>query len=116
MGRINNISTLVQSIKTLPELARFVASALDNILTQVNGRLTFGDNIQSFGPTVVTFTDTSPLRVVHGLGRQPLGFIVTGLDRAAVIYYPNKTSFPWTSEQVYLQSDTAGAVADILLF
>jgi hypothetical protein len=116
MGRINNISTLVQGLKTAPELARFIAGALDSILTQINGKLTFGDNIQSFGPVSVTFSTTLPTKVVHGLGRTPLGYLVTGLDAAAIIYVPNQTSFPWTGEQIYLQSNTANVVADILVF
>lgn len=116
MGRINNISTLIQGIKTAPEVARFVAGALDSLLTQINGKLTFGDNIQSFGPVSVTFLNTLPMKVGHGLGRTPAGYFVTGLDAAAIIYVPNQTSFPWTSEQIYLQSDTANVTADILVF
>jgi hypothetical protein len=116
MGRINNISTLIQGLKTVPDLSRFIASALDSILTQLNGKLTFGENIQSFGPVSVTFTDTQPLKIAHGLGRTPSGVVITGMDRAAILFYPNKTTFPWTDTQIFLQSDTASLVADILIF
>lgn len=116
MARITNISTLIQGIKTIDDLRRFVASALDSILTQLNGKLDFGDNIRTFGPVTVTFSNTLPMKINHGLGRTPIGFFVTYLDRAAIIYVPNQTSFPWTDTQVFLQSNTASAVANIMVF
>lgn len=116
MGRVNNISTLIQGVETIADLRRFLANAMDSILTQLNGKLDFGDNIRTFGPTNVLFSTTLPTKINHGLGRTPIGYFVTSLDAAAIIYVPNQTSFPWTDTQVFLQSNTANLNAAILLF
>lgn len=116
MARVNNISTLVQSIKQIPELARFVASALDSILTQFNGKIDFGDNIRTFGPVTVEFSNTLPTKINHGLGRTPVGYFVTSTDQPMSVYTPNLVSFPWTDSQLFVQTDVSGGVADIMIF
>jgi Zn-dependent oligopeptidase len=75
-------------------------------------RLTFTDNIQSTQVTV-TFgaaanVDTT---INHNLGRIPVSFQVF-CDRAAHIY---KGTVAWTATTITLKSDTANAVATILI-
>ncbi len=115
MARINNVSTLLQGINGVPELSRFIASALDAILTQFNGKIDFGDNIRTFGPVSVTFSNTLPMKINHGLGRTPVGYFVTTRDSVINVYTPNQTSFPWTDTQIYLQVDVAGN-ASVMVF
>lgn len=116
MARVNNISTLLQGLRAVPDLARFTADAFNSLLTQFNGNLDFGDNIRTSGPIAVEFSNTLPTKINHGLGRIPQGFFVTYLDRAAIIYTPNKSQFPWTDSQIYAQSNTSSAVANLLIF
>lgn len=116
MARVNNISTLIQGVNSIEGLRRFVANALDSILTQFNGKLDFGDNVRTFGPVSIEFTGTLPTKVNHGLGRTPIGYFIVGLDAAAIIYNPDRTSFPWTDTQIFLQSNTANITAQVLIF
>lgn len=116
MARVNSVSTLIQGLKSVPELSRFVASALDAILTQFNGKIDFGDNVRTFGPVTVVFSNTSPTKINHELGRTPVGYFVTSTDQVVSVYTPNKTSFPWTDTQIFIQSNTAGASVDVLIF
>lgn len=116
MARVNSVSTLVQGLKSVPDLARFVASALDAILTQFNGKIDFGDNVRTFGPVTVVFSTTLPTKINHELGRTPVGYFITSADRVVSVYTPNKTSFPWNDTQIFVQSNTASASVDILIF
>lgn len=116
MARVNNISTLIQGVNSIEGLRRFVANALDSILTQFNGKLDFGDNIRSFGPVAVEFSNTLPMKINHGLGRTPIGYFVVGLSAAAIVFNPDRASFPWTDTQIFLQSNTASIDAQILIF
>ncbi len=115
MARVNNISTAVQNVKTLEDLRRYVASALDAIVAQFNGKLDFGDNIRSFGPVSILVNSAAPTKVIHGLGRVPQGYIATSMDIVNVLTTPDKTLYPWTSTQLFVQGLADGTV-EILIF
>jgi len=87
-----------------------------DFIDEFNGKLDFGDNIRSFGPVTAEFSNTLPTKINHGLGRTPIGYFVVGLDAAAIVFNPDRTSFPWTDTQIFLQSDTASISARILIF
>lgn len=115
MGRINNISTAVQSVQTLEDLRRYVAAALEAIVIQINGKLTFGQNVQTFGPVTASFDSITPTKIIHGLGRVPQGYIVTSVDSINILTKPDVTLYPWTSTQIFLTGFAPGN-ADVLLF
>lgn len=102
MARINNIQTNLQSVLDIPALRRFVGAALDSMVTQLNGKLDFGDNIRCVGPLSVVLSGTDPVKVPHTLGRQPLGYLVIQQDAGQTIYAPNQVMYPWTPTQIYL--------------
>lgn len=114
MARVNNIPTNLQSLKEVPNLARFTSAAIDSIVSQVNGKLDFVDNVRVSGPLAVAFTTPNvAVKVIHFLGRQPVGYLVIGQDAAASIYFPSLVTFPWTSTQIYL---SASAIVNAQVF
>lgn len=51
--------------------------------------------------------------ITHTLGRVPIGFIVTSLDRAATVY-ASGTAF--TSTQIFLRTNVASAAVRLIVF
>lgn len=51
--------------------------------------------------------------VAHDLGKVPTDIIVTGLDKAAVVY---KGATPWTNANVYLKVNVASVVVRAYIF
>ncbi len=88
-------------------LRRFTSMAVEAITTEVNGRLTFGGNIDASGPHSVTFASASDVQAVaHNLGRIPTGFIVVNLNAGIVVYQPSVPA--WLKDQIFLQASGAG--------
>lgn len=51
--------------------------------------------------------------IEHGFGVVPVGFIVIGSDRAAVVYNSGTT---WNVERIFLKCNVASAAIRILIF
>ena len=72
------------------------------------------------GPTSVTFPSATPsvVRVSHGLGRVPLGYLVASIDAGQVVY-THASSFTATdspSDVIYLATATGGCTAKVYFF
>lgn len=94
--------TLLQNVKTLEELRRFVTFSLEEIKRTVNGRLRFKANLRATGPLTVALT-TAESAVAHNLGVVPTGFLVVGLSANAVVFNGTKA---WTGDTIYLRAST----------
>jgi hypothetical protein len=104
MGRINTVATLLQKVATLEDLRRFSGAALDAILTQLNGKIDFGDNIRADGPVELELTASTPTRVFHNLGRAPIGYLIVEQSAHGSVIHPTGSEFEWTSQQIFIQS------------
>lgn len=101
--------TIIPQIDNQPDFkaaSRFIDSALTALITEMNGRLQFGDNISAVQATVIFPAATSTVTVVHSLRRVPSGFLVIKLDAAMTVYAP--TLPPWTADKIYLRSSAIG--------
>ena len=109
MAKIN-AKVELHNIETLEELVRFSSIALANIRDQVNGNLTFQDNISNriIGATFVSANTT--LQIQHSLGRVPLMWLTGNVSADSVIYQTREAD----QDFVYLAA-SAACGAKILL-
>lgn len=116
MARINNTQPSLQNSKTFQEVARYAALTLGAILDQVNGKLDFGDNVRTSGPTSVAFiAANAPVKIAHTLGRIPMGYFVTSQDAAGNVLVPVGNGVTWNATNIFL-SASAIMNADVLIF
>lgn len=76
----------VSNTKNWEELQRYSSIVIQDIVNQVNGNLTFSDNMNV---TIVEHDFTAvnvPFAVEHGLGRVPKGYIVIGITANTAVY------------------------------
>lgn len=107
----NNMSNL----DSFESFSRFVSAYINELTTQVNGKLDFISNIRASGPFVIGFTNASNIRgVTHSLGFVPQGFLVINQTASASIYQPQGASYGWTDSLVYLQA-SAGVTASLYI-
>ncbi len=111
MGRISTPSNF-SSVTNWEDLRRFASACIQDIVNQINGRLTFNDNIQ--GVTLQAFfpVANTDLALTHALGYVPNGFLVVGLDSAAIIY----SSTAPNSVQIFLRSSLANSNAKVRVY
>ena len=108
MARVNNIQTDLQNVGTIEALRRFVGAALNSIVLQMNGKLDIVDNLRASGPLNVSIPSANtPVKIVHNLNRDPIGYWVVGQDAAVSVYYPSQAVYPWTPQQIYLSASGA---------
>lgn len=60
-----------------------------------------------------TGTSSTDFAVEHGLGVVPLGYVVTSLNKAAIIY---TGTTPWTIQNIYLQATDSNVLLGVLVF
>jgi len=96
------------------DLRRYISIQVDDILAALNGRLSFGDNIQSklIGTTFSASGSVSEL--VHNLGYIPNGYILVGSDQAITVYDGGQN----TTSNLYLKASgaTFPASARVMIF
>lgn len=85
MGKIASTGT-VSNLESIDELARFCSISFSQIITQVNGKLTIGDNISAKVLDVGFSATATEFVIAHGLGRSPLMWISGSIDANAVIF------------------------------
>lgn len=90
---------------------RYIAIALNDIRSVVNGGLSFADNF-SAQTLILNFSGAVNVLFSHNLKRVPVGYLITRLTSPAIIY--DGTS-PGTDEFFSLRS-SAACVATVLLF
>lgn len=95
-------------------IQKYLSQFSSNVLSLVNGRLTFGDNLLS--KTVISnFTlSATNTTINHGLGVVPTGYLVARISAAAKIYDGN----PLTAGPTFinLRCDTAGVTSTLVFF
>lgn len=111
MGKVSSPSNF-SSVSSWEDLRRFSSALCQDIVNQINGRLSFKDNIQNTEASVFFPLANADVPVNHNLGYVPSSFIVTDLDGAAVIY---QTTSP-NAGQVFLKSSAAGITAKVRIF
>lgn len=105
MGRIRVYNILSNLIGT--EFFRYASALLQEITQQINGNLSFVENITASGPHVLSFTNSAGqiITVEHTLGKVPLGHITVSTgNQAAIIYRANETVHPWTATKAFFVS------------
>ncbi len=85
MGKLSTPSNF-SSVSSWQELRRFVSLFCSDVFNQINGHLTFSDNIQGTSVEVFFPQSNFSISVVHNLGYTPSGFFVVNVDGPAIIY------------------------------
>lgn len=87
------------------------AMVLKSIL---DGGISIDDNVDASRVTIVTHaTPGTEFSVSHGLGKVPLGYIVTGKEAAGIVYDGTTAN---TNTTLYLRSDVSSKTFKILVF
>lgn len=87
------------------------AMVLKSIL---DGGISIDDNVDASRVTVVTHaTPGTEFLVAHGLGKVPLGYIVTGQEAAGSVYDGTTAN---TNTALYLKSDVSSKTFKLLVF
>lgn len=102
----------LSNIETLQEYIRFASAAIGDIITEINGRLSFQENMQAQTLVVELPASGQQIGVPHGLGFVPNGYLVIKRN-AAVTVYDGATEN--TKETIYFRSTGAGQ-ATVLVF
>ena len=100
------------------KFARDLLSTLDNmshnLVDILNGGISFSDNADV---SMIFFTSSATPdatnTVAHTLGKVPTGYIVYGLDKAAIVYTGVGT---WSKTQIFLKVNVASVAVKILVF
>lgn len=90
-----------------------VVTDITNLVTAVDGNITFNDNMAGIFVTFTTTTANASNTVNHTLGSIPIGFIVTNINVGGVVYTSTFTS--WTSKTVTLFCSAANATVTVWL-
>lgn len=103
----------VNNLETWQELRRYTSVALGDIVTAINGRLSFSDNCQTSVARASFVGANMPTVVEHGLGIIPNGYIPVGLTADIRVFdVAGKVA---NKKTITLQASGAGA-ARILFF
>lgn len=93
-----------------------LCSALQRWSLYIKAILDGGIMVENMDADVVTFTSNAVANtedaIAHGLGKVPTHFVVTSLDKGAVIY---KGTTAFTKTNVYLKSTVASTAVQIIL-
>lgn len=111
MGKVLSPDFLA-NIKTLDDLKRFLSLTLGELVQQVNGKLSFVQNIEASGPHELTFLASGVnMEIAHTLSRVPTGFIVVSLNADMRVWRPSSPGTEWNDKKAYLTSSGAGTVS-----
>jgi hypothetical protein len=105
-------STDFSHLKDEAELKKYLDMFGQNVVSVVNGKLDFQTN---FNAKLISITFTAALsdtQVLHGLGRSPSGYIVTGLSAQMIV---SDGTVANTTSVLTLQSSAAGT-AKLLVY
>lgn len=108
--KVNPIDT--SNLTDLESISRFVSISLSNIISAINGNLSFADNFaaQTIG---ATFTSTNvDVAFAHNLNRVPSGYIILNSSAAMSVFSGNAS---FTAGTITLRSNAVGNVS-LLVF
>lgn len=84
---------------------------LDSVL---NGGLNFSENFEGVSVSFISSaTPDAENTVPHSMGKIPTGFIVTGLDKGAIVY---NGSTAFTDSNIYLKVNVATVAVTVFVF
>lgn len=109
MGKVT-ASTDIDQVKE-EDRARFTDLALQDIVAQINGELTFGENIKCRFLSVTFSSANTEVQVSHTLGKVPRGYLCFSSSAAARVYDGDSDS---TSSAIFLKSDAPATVGLIV--
>jgi hypothetical protein len=104
-------STDIDNVKPPEDVPRYVELALQDIVQQVNGNLTFAENIRCKLLSITFSSSDTDTTVTHGMGRVPAGYIVSGKSVACSVY---DGSVDATAQTITLKSSAAATVGLIV--
>lgn len=102
MGKVN-VQLSVGNVPTWEELKRFTSVALSAIGQQINGNLTFSDNL-NVRFIDVTFPSANIVTAIpHNLGRVPIMWLSGNVDASAIVFEGQSAD----NTNVYLEASAA---------
>lgn len=105
----------------LPYQVRSLDADIKKIFLALNGRVRFGDGADGergenvsgeFQVVADSGTANTEFSITHTLGATPIGYLVTKINKAGVVYDSGTT---WTSSIIYLKCDTANTTLTVFL-
>lgn len=96
----------------------------NTVFTCLQGRVRFGpgtsgnagENIQGTFLTIVTnVTPNTESTFTHNMGSIPVGYLITGQDKAGSLYQLSGTGTAWTSSTISLKCSVASVSFNIFL-
>ncbi len=98
------------------DLRRFTSQVVESIIQQVNGNLSFTENLFTSGPSIVEFAGPNDVQMVmHNLRRVPLGYVVVNQNAPIIVYKPEGDQYLWTEKRIFLQGSGVGQVTLFVL-
>src|SRR6267142_6463697 len=82
--RVTNFD--VKNVTSLDDVQRFISQTITQIVTIVNGKATFTDNIDCRLVNVTFTASAVDTQVTHNLGRTTVGYFLTGSSTPMSIY------------------------------
>ncbi len=79
----------------------------------INGGLRVSENLDVQIKTITIAAADTEETVSHTLKRIPAGYLVIGIDKAAIIY---DGSTAWTATNLYIKTNTADTTVKLLIF
>ena len=118
MSRIPNQPKIIKG--NVPPSTRVALNDMWQKLSQtLNGQISLGGPNGNLGNTdsthvVITIPNANTnFTFTHGLGRIPVGFIVSSKSAAGDVW---KGTIAWTTSQMTVQTNTAGLEAQLLVY
>lgn len=74
------------NLTTWEDLRRYVSIQVDDILAALNGRLSFGDNVQAKLMGASFSASGTAVEIQHNLGFVPNGYFLAGSDQPIMLY------------------------------
>lgn len=101
-------------IKRPEDIIRGLGQFSKNVVALFKNGIRFDDNFDSCSHNVSdTGSADTEFNFSHGLGRVPVGFFVTKIDKGGVIYDGGTT---WTNTTIYLKCSAANADVTLEVF
>lgn len=95
------------NIEDNAQFRRYSSQTLDLIITEMNGRLVFGENIRGQILTVTFSASNVDVTIPHQLARIPDGYFQIGSSAATNLYDGTMAN---DSQNAYLRASSAGTV------
>lgn len=99
-------STDIDRVKP-EEAARFTTLALTNIVEQINGNLSFVENLNGKLLSMAFTSSNADTAAIHGLGRAPSGYLVFTRSASMIVYDGAQSN---TASVIYLRASAVGSI------